>query len=137
MGDLVQFEIIKILNPDKMTEKEDDIYAMWDIFGDEIYFIEDWSCVGTEIPWNNGEYKNGTDWHLGEIGIDDVIENNFRDNIEFRKQLDEISSGYKNEFNLAYMTFSVLTEFEYGSGVDHGYDGDEWDYSCSFIKIIQ
>lgn len=134
MEDLVHFVIYKVLDKSEIEEDPEFFSNATDIFGDETYFVEDYCCVGTSAP--DDFFVHGTASEIDGMGIDYFIEEHFRENVEFRNRLDEISSvelGYDTKS----MNFTVLTEFHFHGEMVYSWTGDEYETECYFIRIVE
>lgn len=134
MEDLVHFVIYKVLDKSEVEEDPEFFSNATDIFGDETYFIEDYCCVGTSCP--EGLFIHGTASEIDGLGIDYFIEEHFRENIEFRERLDEISS-VELSYKAKGVYFTILTEFHFHGEMVSYWDGDEYETECCFVRIIE
>jgi hypothetical protein len=125
MNDLIQFNIIKILNP----ETKEDFDNSCDIFGDGIYFVENCQAVGTRKP--NEPYTHSTDWILCEIGAEDFVKDYLSKCNDFKKELDKLT---EKAFKEDIIDFDILIEFSYDGEFD---SYGEFDYNCYYLGIIQ
>jgi hypothetical protein len=126
MNDLMQFTILKLLNP----ETKEDFDDSCDIFRDRIYFVDNCIAVGTNKP--NNLFIHGTDWDMNETGTGDFVERYLSECSDFRKELDKLSEG---TFEEDVICFDVLVEFKF-TGETDSYTG-EYDCWCEYLGIIQ
>jgi hypothetical protein len=125
MNDLMQFNIIKVLNP----ETKEDFDDACDIFGDRVYFAENACAVGTKKP--NEPFIHGTHWILSEIGLEDFIKESLLRCYDFRVALDKLTEG---TWDTDILPLDILIEFSYESEFD---SYGEFDYNCYYLGIIQ
>jgi hypothetical protein len=126
MNDLMQFTILKLINPETKEYFDDSC----DIFGDRTYFIETAFGVGTTKPHN--EYIHGTEWDIEETSIGDFVGRYLSECNDFRKDLDKLTEGI---FEEDIINLKILVEFKF-TGETDSYSG-EYDCWCEYLGIIK
>jgi len=130
MEDLIHFDIIKALKPNAT----DGLIHLVDIFGDEIYYINDYVCVGTTHP--ESDFIHFTAFEIENLGLDYWCDQKLSECEDFRKELDNITKDYQND-DAQLIEFTVLAEFHFESPADAREDGEEYDCCSEYLRVIK